>query len=87
MVVVITILSALFIASMVTGHWRTAGIIEWTLSYCGAIYIWAFVGFVAVPEEGIDQRERAPLLGEQAYLGSVGNDAVRRTVDHTTGRG
>jgi len=58
-----------------------AGALEWILSYCGALYIWTFTGFVAVPEEGIDRRERTPLLAEQVYLSAVENDVVRRTED------
>jgi uncharacterized membrane protein len=84
-VAIVAVLSVLFITFMYKSHWRTAGILEWTLSYGGALYIWAFIGFLAVPKLGIDARERAPLLGEQAYLSAVENDAVRRTEDHVAG--
>lgn len=84
---IIAMLSVVFIHHMRTSRWRIAGILEWTLSYGGAVYIWTFVGFVAVPEEGTDQRERVPLLGEPAYLSAVENDVDRRTENHAAGRG
>jgi len=85
MVVTIAVLSIAFMTLMGLRHWRTAGIVEWTLSYCGAIYIWCFIGFVAVPEAGIDQRESDPLLGERAYVDAEQNGSIRRTVDHVDG--
>lgn len=64
--------------------WRVAGILEWIVSYLGAFWLLNFIGYVAyvnprlcqtiltsrlsVPDEGIDIRERDPLLGENAYL-------------------
>jgi len=56
-------IGAAFTIFLWTDHLRTAGILEWTLSILGAFYIWAFVGFVSVPEEGaIKDLERQPLL-------------------------
>lgn len=46
--------------------WRVSGILEWIMAFTGAFYLWAFVGFVRVPEEGIDEAERRALLREVA---------------------
>lgn len=54
-----------FTACIWKGSWKSAGILEWTVSFGGCFYIWAFIGFVSVPEEGaINERERQPLLSE-----------------------
>ena len=29
-----------------TAHYRSAGILEWLLSYVGVFYIWTFIGFL-----------------------------------------
>ncbi|KAF2088616.1 hypothetical protein K490DRAFT_56011 [Saccharata proteae CBS 121410] len=63
-------LGVAFVALMYTGYWRLSGILEWTMAFVGSFYVMAFVGFVAVPPEGIDERERDPLLREPA--GSTG---------------
>jgi len=72
------ILSISFVIMMCSGYWRVTGIIEWIISFLGAFYILAFVGFVAIPEEGIDIHERDPLLSDRAYIYAVQNDSVRR---------
>ena len=48
---------------MQANYYRVAGFLEWTMAYTGALYLWAFIGFVSVPEEGIDSEERRALLG------------------------
>jgi len=48
--------------------YRVAGILEWIVSYLGVFWLASFIGYVAVPDEGIDVRERDPLLGDSAYL-------------------
>ncbi|KAK8183510.1 Frag1/DRAM/Sfk1 [Phyllosticta capitalensis] len=60
------ILGVAFTALMYMSYWRTAGVLEWTMAFIGCFYMLAFVGFVAVPPEGIDARERDPLLQEPA---------------------
>jgi hypothetical protein len=44
-------------------YYRVAGFLEWTMAYTGALYLWAFIGFLSVPGEGIDPEEREALLG------------------------
>jgi hypothetical protein len=46
-------------------HWLAAGILEWIMAFTGSFYLWAFIGFVTVPEEGIDEAERRALLSER----------------------
>ncbi|KAF2147233.1 uncharacterized protein K452DRAFT_282223 [Aplosporella prunicola CBS 121167] len=58
-------LGTCFTGLMYSGYWRIAGIFEWTMAFVGSLYMLAFVGFVAVPPEGIDARERDPLLQER----------------------
>ncbi len=56
-----------FAVMLWTGRWRLAGLFEWILAFLGTFYILAFVGFVAVPQEGESakhDRERQPLLSE-----------------------
>lgn len=48
---------------MQADYYRVAGFLEWTMAYTGAFYLWVFMGFVSVPEEGIDPEERRALLG------------------------
>jgi len=55
-------LGVAFYYFMSVGYWRIAGILEWVMAFVGAFYIWAFVGFVSVPEDGIDDSEREALL-------------------------
>ncbi|KAF2195162.1 hypothetical protein K469DRAFT_698722 [Zopfia rhizophila CBS 207.26] len=54
-----------FYCFMSSGYWRVAGILEWIVAFTGAIYLWCFVGFVSVPEEGIDEAESRALLREE----------------------
>jgi len=61
-------LGAAFMVFLSNEWWRVAGILEWIVSFLGVPWLSTFVGFVAVPEEGIDIRERDPLLGKNAYL-------------------
>lgn len=51
---------------MQADYYRVAGFLEWTMAYTGAFYLWAFIGFVSVPEEGIRPDERRALLGGDA---------------------
>ncbi|KAK7565507.1 hypothetical protein IWX92DRAFT_410100 [Phyllosticta citricarpa] len=60
------VLGVFFTALMYMSFWRTAGVLEWVMAFIGCLYMLAFVGFVAVPPEGIDARERDPLLQEPA---------------------
>jgi len=54
-----------FTVCLWTRNWRSAGILEWVVSFGGCFYIWAFIGFVSVPEEGaINACERQPLLSQ-----------------------
>lgn len=43
-------------------YYRVAGVLEWMMAFTGAFYLWAFIGFVSVPEDGIDADERRALL-------------------------
>jgi hypothetical protein len=47
---------------MQTGWYRVSGVLEWIMAFTGVIYLWAFIGFVSVPEHGIDEEERRRLL-------------------------
>lgn len=40
------ILSISFFVCLWTSHPRISGVLEWAVSFVGAFYIWAFVGFV-----------------------------------------
>lgn len=62
-VVLDSCLAVTFYTLMQLYYWRTSGVLEWTMAFTGAFYLWAFVGFVSVPEEGIDEAERRALLG------------------------
>jgi len=61
-------LGAAFIVLLNKEWWRVAGILEWIVCFVGVFWLATFMGLIAVPEEGIDVRERDPLLGESAYL-------------------
>lgn len=61
-------LGATFMVLLYNEWYRVAGILEWIISYLGVFWLFTFVGYVAIPDEGIDIRERDPLLGEDAYL-------------------
>jgi hypothetical protein len=52
-------------------YWRVSGILEWIMAFTGAVYLWAFIGFVSVPEEGIDQAEREALLRRERQEATV----------------
>ncbi|KAF1981203.1 hypothetical protein K402DRAFT_241637 [Aulographum hederae CBS 113979] len=65
------VLGVIFVITINTSHYRTAGFLEWTITILGGFYILAFVGFVAVPDDGVDVHERDPLLGDQAYINEV----------------
>ncbi|CAI6335020.1 unnamed protein product [Periconia digitata] len=56
------VLGVAFYTLMQLSFWRTSGILEWFMAFTGAFYLWSFVGFVRVPEEGIDASEREALL-------------------------
>jgi hypothetical protein len=51
---------------MQAGYYRVAGVLEWSMAYTGAVYLWAFIGFLSVPGDGVDAGERRGLLGEDA---------------------
>ncbi|KAF2108316.1 Frag1/DRAM/Sfk1 [Lophiotrema nucula] len=55
-------LGATFYGVMQTEYWRVSGILEWIMAFTGSVYLWAFIGFVSVPEEGVDEAERRALL-------------------------
>ncbi|KAF2835015.1 hypothetical protein M501DRAFT_477228 [Patellaria atrata CBS 101060] len=54
-----------FIALLYEGYYRIAGCLEWTETFLGGFYVLTFIGFVAAPEEGINNREREALLQSQ----------------------
>jgi hypothetical protein len=47
MVLVEVVLGASFLSLMYLGYLRAAGILEWTVTFLGCLYVWAFIGFVA----------------------------------------
>lgn len=55
-------LGVAFYILMQEEFWKTSGILEWTMAFTGSMYIWSFIGFVSVPQEGIDEAERRALL-------------------------
>ncbi|KAK7187440.1 Protein sfk1 [Paraphaeosphaeria sporulosa] len=52
-----------FYTLMQMEHWRVSGVLEWTMAFTGAVWLWGFVGFLKVPEGG-GAGERRALLGE-----------------------
>jgi len=56
------LLSVPFFAFIWLGPLRAAGVLEWIITFVGCFYIWNFVGFVRVPDKGIDESETRPLL-------------------------
>lgn len=59
------VLAVAFYGFMGAAYWKTSGVIEWAMAFTGSIYLWALIGFVSVPEEGIDEAERQALLREE----------------------
>ena len=45
------------------------------MAFTGSLYLWAFIGFVSVPEEGIDEEERRALLRREDEI----QEAAERT--------
>jgi hypothetical protein len=60
---------------MQTGYYRVSGVLEWIMAFTGSLYLWAFIGFVSVPEDGIDEEERRALLRREDEI----QEAAERT--------
>lgn len=60
------VLGVAFYTLMQLYFWRVSGVLEWVMAFTGAFYLWSFMGFVSVPEDGIDEVERRALLRETA---------------------
>ncbi|KAF2653418.1 hypothetical protein K491DRAFT_694710 [Lophiostoma macrostomum CBS 122681] len=53
---------------MQTGYYRVSGVLEWIMAFTGSLYLWAFIGFVSVPKDGIDEGERRALLQREEEI-------------------
>jgi len=62
-------LGVAFYTFMRSKYWRIAGILEWIMAFTGTLYLWAFIGFMSVPEEGIGDEEREALLRRVEQIG------------------
>lgn len=62
-------LGVAFYTLMQLDFWRVSGVLEWTMAFTGAFYLWTFVWFLSVPEDGLDEGERQALLDQSAWRG------------------
>lgn len=46
LVISMTALSVAFVALLYFGWWRTAGFLEWTITYLGVFWLLSFIGYL-----------------------------------------